>query len=64
MVFISRLFSIDSYSLDGEEEEEVYSVSNPPSPCSDSRRASSVSSTVSDPVARSDMTSQSNSEGL
>ncbi len=56
------------YSIEEDEDfvdDFVYSVSNPPSPVLNNRRESSNSgsSVVSDPVAKSDMTGQTNSEG-
>jgi hypothetical protein len=55
------------YSLEEDEDfvdDIIYSVSNPPSPVLGNRRESSNSgsSIVSDPVAKSDMTGQTNSE--
>ena len=57
-----------AFSLEEDEDfvdDIVYSVSNPPSPVLGNRRESSNSgsSVVSDPVAKSDMTGQTNSEG-
>lgn len=60
----AKVLETDSYSLEDEDDtDNVHSVSNPPSPSLDNQRTFSIASTLSDPVAKSDVTIQTSSEG-
>ena len=67
ITMLYRNLEKQAYSLEDEDfvDDFIYSVSNPPSPVLDNRHESSNSgsSIVSDPVAKSDMTGQTHSDG-